>query len=68
MTEFDADGEPIYPTPKLPKTREETLALADYYTWNAESLREDNSCVAPDFELLALMLRRRGNRMKRRPS
>jgi hypothetical protein len=54
-----------YPPLKLPKTRDETLALSESYTEIAEECRENGSpATAQDFDLLALMLRKRGKRMK----
>jgi len=54
-----------YPPLKLPKTREETLALAASYAEIAVECRDNGSpATAQDFDLLALMLRKRGKRMK----
>jgi hypothetical protein len=54
-----------YPPLKLPKTRDETLALAESYTEIAAECRANGSpATAQDFDLLALMLRTRGARMK----
>ena len=57
-----------YPPLKLPKTRDETLALADSYNEMAEECRENGSpATAQDFDLLGMMLRKRGKRMKAAP-
>ena len=54
-----------YPPLKLPKTRSETLNLADSYNEIAKECRDNGSpATAQDFDLLALLLRRRGKRMK----
>ena len=58
-----------YPPLKLPKTRNETLALAESYAEIAVECRDNGSpATAQDFDLLALMLRKRGKRMKERVS
>ena len=57
-----------YPPLKLPKTRDETLALADAYTEIAGECRDNGSpATAQDMDLLALLLRKRGKRMKAAP-